>query len=55
VSAAFLNQPVQVPELRARLREMLGREGWPQLIVRMGYGQELHPTPRRRVEDVLSP
>jgi hypothetical protein len=55
LSAAFLNQPVQVPELRARLREMLGREGWPQLIVRMGYGQELRPTPRRAVDDVLAP
>jgi nitroreductase len=55
LSAAFLNQPVQVPELRSRLREMLGREGWPQLIVRMGYGQELRPTPRRGVNDVLAP
>jgi hypothetical protein len=55
LSAAFLNQPVQVPELRARLREMLGREGWPQLILRMGYGKELQPTPRRGVDDVLAP
>jgi nitroreductase len=54
LSAAFLNQPVQVPALRARLREMLGREGWPQLILRMGYSQDdLRPTPRRGVEDVL--
>lgn len=55
LSAAFLNQPVQVPDLRARLREMLGREGWPQLIVRMGYGKELRPTPRRAVGEVLAP
>lgn len=55
LSAAFLNQPVQVPELRARLREMTGREGWPQLILRMGYGQDLRPTPRRAVDDVLLP
>ncbi|HEX6912784.1 MAG TPA: nitroreductase family protein [Longimicrobium sp.] len=55
LSAAFLNQPVQVPELRARLREMLGREGWPQLIVRMGYGQALRPTPRRGADEVLAP
>lgn len=54
LSAAFLNQPVQVPELRARLREMLGREGWPQLILRMGHGQELRPTPRRGVDEVLA-
>ena len=55
LSAAFLNQPVQVPRLRARLREMLGREGWPQLILRMGYGQALRPTPRRGVDEVLAP
>lgn len=55
LSAAFLNQPVQVPELRARLREMLGREAWPQLILRMGYGKEQRPTPRRGVGDVLVP
>ncbi|HEX6042579.1 Acg family FMN-binding oxidoreductase [Longimicrobium sp.] len=53
LSAAFLNQPVQVPELRARLREMLGREAWPQVIVRMGHGKALPPTPRRTVEEVL--
>lgn len=55
ISAAFLNQPVQVPPLRAALREMLGREGWPQMILRMGYGQDLPPTPRRPVEEVLAP
>jgi nitroreductase len=53
LSAAFLNQPVQMPEMRVRLREMLGREGWPQLILRMGYGHDLPPTPRRAVSDVL--
>ena len=52
--AAFLNQPVQVPGLRARLREMTGREGWPQLILRMGYGRDMRPTPRRGVEEVLA-
>lgn len=55
LSAAFLNQPVQVPELRARLRELLGREGWPQLVLRMGYGQALRPTPRRGLDEVLAP
>lgn len=53
--AAFLNQPVQVPELRVRLRELLGREGWPQMIVRMGYGKDLPPTPRRAAEQVIIP
>lgn len=55
LSAAFLNQPVQVPHLRARLREMLGRQAWPQVILRMGHGKEQRPTPRRAVGEVLAP
>jgi nitroreductase len=54
LSAAFLNQPVQVPELRAHLRELLGREGWPQLVLRMGHGRELRPTPRRGLDEVIA-
>ncbi|MCC6557558.1 MAG: nitroreductase family protein [Polyangiaceae bacterium] len=53
VSASFLNQPVEVPELRARLRELLGRPGYPQLVLRMGYGEAPRPTPRRGAADVM--
>ena len=53
VSASFLNQPVEVPELRPQLRDVIGRTGFPQLLLRMGYGPEVRPTPRRTVEEVL--
>jgi hypothetical protein len=53
VSASFLNQPIQVAELRPRLRDTIGRAGFPQLIFRMGYGLEVKPTPRRPVSEVL--
>jgi len=27
--------------------------GFPQLLLRLGYGPDVRPTPRRNVEDVL--
>lgn len=55
VWASFMNQPIEVPDLRPRLRDALGRKsGLPQLLVRMGYGSEIKPTPRRQVGDVLA-
>lgn len=53
LSASFLNQPVQVPALRARLRALLGSPGHPQLILRMGYAARARPTPRRSVAEVF--
>lgn len=56
ISASFLNQPVQVPELRERLRGVLGARGFPQMVLRLGYefeGRPPHYAPRRPVEDVL--
>ena len=51
--ASFLNQPIEVPELRAQLASMLGLAGYPQILLRLGYGEEASPTPRRTVRDVL--
>lgn len=53
VWASFLNQPVEVPELRPRLRDLFGRKGFPQMLMRMGYGQDVRPTPRRTPGEVL--
>lgn len=55
MSASFLNQPVQLPALRARLRTLIGGTGFPQVVLRMGYGPQAGPTPRRAVRDVLDP
>lgn len=55
VSASYLNQPIEVRELRPKLREILGRPGEPQLLLRMGYGATGNHTPRRPVDDVLLP
>jgi hypothetical protein len=52
VWASFLNQPIEVPELRPRLRGAIGVDGYPQLLFRMGYGPEVRPSPRRPVEEI---
>ena len=53
VWASFLNGPITVPELRTQLRARLGSDGFPQLLLRLGYGPEVPPTPRREVGEVL--
>lgn len=52
IYASYLNQPVEVPELRPKLTRLLGLDGYPQLLFRMGYGPQPRPTPRRPVEAV---
>lgn len=53
VQAAYLNQAVQVPELRQQLRDQLGVTGQPQVLMRLGYAGGGHrPTPRRPVAAV---
>lgn len=53
ISASYLNQPIEVAELRDRVRALLGRAGAPQLILRLGRGRSVRPTPRRPAEEVL--
>jgi nitroreductase len=52
VSASFFNQPIEVRELRPQLRAALNETGFPQLLLRFGYGPEVKPTPRRPLEEV---
>jgi nitroreductase len=53
VWASFLNSPIEVAELRARLGRILDSSGYPQLLLRLGYAPEGPPTPRREVSAVL--
>ena len=54
VWTTYMNQPIEVSELRPKLLEALGRAtGFPQLLMRMGYGKEVRPTPRREIDDVM--
>ncbi len=53
LTASYLNQAIEVPQLRSRLREALGEAGLPQVMIRLGYGLEVPAVSRRRVDEVL--
>lgn len=53
IVSSFLNAPIEVAELRPQVAEALGQAGYPQLILRLGYGDPADPTPRRPLEDVI--
>ncbi len=53
VSTALLSQPTEVPELREWLRDPGGAWGYPQSLLRLGYGEQPPPAPRRPISEVL--
>lgn len=53
IRTAFTNQPIEVPELRPRLRSALGTDDEPQLLVRFGRAPYAPYSLRRPVDDVL--
>jgi nitroreductase len=53
LSASFLNQPCELPGLRQRLHEAIGKSGAPQLIMRLGYAEPAPAMPRRKLSDVI--
>jgi hypothetical protein len=53
LAVAFMSQPIEVPDLRRRLRREVGDPGLPQLLLRVGYGPKPRATPRRPVDLVL--
>ncbi len=55
VWASYLDQPLEVPALRPRVMETIGRTGHAQIILRLGFGPNVNPTPRRSVDAVLIP
>jgi hypothetical protein len=55
ISCSVLNQPIQVPQLRLELLDVIKKgKGFPQIMLGIGYNRhEIKPTPRRNVEEVL--
>lgn len=53
LAASFLNQPIEVPSLRSQLSQSLSASGFPQILLRLGFGCEVKPTARRGVDEVL--
>ena len=55
VSASYMNQPIEVDELRPRLAAAISpRAGFPQLLLRLGYAGDRRPTPRRDPSEVVT-
>ena len=52
-STSYLNQPIEVSELRTRLAIELRTAGYPQLLLRVGRGSTVPHSPRRPTADVL--
>ena len=52
-SASYLNQPIEVTDLRTELAKELSMDGYPQLLLRVGRGQPVLHSPRRPISDVL--
>lgn len=54
LTASYLNQPIEVPDLRPRLASLIGTAGHPQLLLRVGFPTATPPpTPRRALTEVL--
>jgi hypothetical protein len=52
-STSYLNQPMEVAELRTELAKELSIDGYPQLLLRVGRGRPVLHSPRRPISDVL--
>jgi hypothetical protein len=55
VATSFLNQPLEIPELRAQVRRIAELDGAPQLLLRLGYAPRTRATPRRPVSEIVIP
>jgi hypothetical protein len=53
VWGSFLSHITAIPDLRGRLAEAIGVSGYPQVLLRLGYGSAPCPTPRRPVRQLL--
>jgi len=54
IKSAFLNQPIEVEEVRSQFQNGMGLgTAMPQLLVRFGYADAMPQSVRRAVEDVL--
>ncbi|MEI8406650.1 MULTISPECIES: nitroreductase family protein [unclassified Kribbella] len=53
LSTSLLNQALEHDELRWLINDPLGPWHRPQVIIRVGYGPPVPPTPRRPIADVL--
>ncbi len=53
LSVSLFSQPIDVRHLRTELTRIIGRTGFPQVLLRVGYGFPVPHTPRRPAKEVL--
>jgi hypothetical protein len=53
ITASYLNQPIELDDLRLCLKEMVGDQGMPQLLMRFGYAPAVRGTVRRDPKQVV--
>lgn len=53
IRTAFINQPIEVADLRPQLERVLGRPGSTQLLIRFGYADYAPYSMRRPVDEVM--
>jgi hypothetical protein len=54
IKCAFINQPVEITDLhKPLLNAMRLSDGYPQLLLRFGYSDEMPKSPRRKLNDVI--
>lgn len=54
LSASYLNPPIELPQLRRELATKFEIRILPQVLLRLGFGRTIPPTPRRTVRKVLT-
>jgi hypothetical protein len=55
VSASYLNPPIELAQLRPRLAQVFRSKRKPQMLLRIGHGRAISPTPRRPMREVVRP
>jgi len=53
LATSLNSQALEWPQLRWAVRDPSSTAGYPQMLIRLGYGPEVPPTPRRPVSEVL--
>ncbi|MCA1760982.1 MAG: hypothetical protein LC658_14545 [Bacteroidales bacterium] len=53
LSHSYINLPCQINQVRDKMINEMGLNGFPQLLIRLGYSQKMHFSFRRRVNGVI--
>ncbi len=53
LSYSHFNQPCQIKQVREKMRRDMSLDGFPQLLIRLGYAQKMQFSFRRRINDVI--